>query len=181
MKTRKRLLSFIVGRPGLLRNCVMRLMCLLRRKWLPSQLQPDHRFVRTLQSPHHLVFDKRSGRYEISSQAFGPSSSDETLSGDIEEILLSDGLEATAMYPAVRDAVGAASVTIRQILDAAASVEHDPVIVNWYHGAVRGTKLKSVRKRLSQAALEIIPIDQKRAAELQKAWQAKQNQKAPSS
>ncbi|MGJ5149906.1 hypothetical protein [Bradyrhizobium sp. HKCCYLR1023] len=179
MKMRKRLLSFIVGRPGLLRNCVMCLMCLLRRKWLPSQLQPDYRFVRTLQSPHHLVFHERSGRYEISSQAFGPSSSDETLSGDLEEVLLSDGLKATAMYPAVRDAVGAASVTVRQILDTKATVEHDPVIVNWYHGAVRGTKSKSVKRRLSQAAQEIIPIDQQKAAELEKAWQ--ETRKASSS
>lgn len=147
-------------------------MCLLRRKWPQSHLQPEFRFIRTLQSPHHLIFDERTGRYNISSQAFSPSGSDGTLSGDLEQILLVDGLSTTAMYPAVRDPVGAASVTIGQIREANATVEHDPVKWNWYHGAVRGSKARRVRKRLSEVAIEIIRIDQIRAAELEAAWKA---------
>ena len=166
MKVGKRLLSFIVGRRGLLRNSTMRLMLLLRRKWQPSHLQPDFRFIRTLQSPHHLVFDEHTGQYSISSQAFTPSGSDGALSGDLEQVLMADGLIATAMYPAVRDAVGAASLTVGEIRRADATVEHDPVQGNWYHGAVRGSKSRSVKRRLSAAAVEIIPIDQIRAAEL---------------
>jgi hypothetical protein len=147
-------------------------MCLLRRKWPRSRLQPEFRFIRTLQSPHHLIFDERTGRYHISSQAFTPSGADGALSGDLEQILLVDGLSTTAMYPAVRDPVGAASVTIGQIREANATVEHDPVKWNWYHGAVRGSKARSVRKRLSEVAIEIIRIDQIRAAELEAAWKA---------
>jgi hypothetical protein len=148
-------------------------MWLLRRKWPQSRLQPEFRFIRTLQSPHHLIFDERTGRYNISSQAFTPSGSDGALSGDLEQILIADGLAATAMYPAVRDPVGAASVTIGQIREANATVEHDPVKWNWYHGAVRGSKVRSVRKRLCEAAIEIIRIDQIRAAELEAAWKVK--------
>lgn len=173
MKMRKRLLSFIVGRPGLLRDSAMCLMYLFRRKWPPSRLRPEFRFIRTLQSPHHVIFDERTGRYGISSQAFNPSSSDGTLSGDLEEVLVSDGLSPIAMYPAVRDPVGAASVTVGQIGDALAHVDHGPVRRNWYHGEVRGTKARSVKKRLSNVAVEIIPIDQARAAEFKAAWEEK--------
>jgi hypothetical protein len=175
-----RLFSFIVGRPGLLRDRTMRLMLLLRSKWPPSRLQPEFRFIRTLQSPHHVIFDERTGRYGISSQAFTPSSSDGALSGDLEQILLNDGLVATAMYPAVHDPVGAASLTIGQIREAQATVEHDPVNWNWYHGAVRGSKPRGVKKRLSNVAIEIIPIDQARAAELEMSWKEKKAQRLSS-
>jgi hypothetical protein len=147
----------------------MSLMRLTRTKSLSSQLRPDLRFIRTLQSPHHLVLDGLTGQYRISSKAFGPSSSDNKLSGDLEQILLQDGLEPTAMYPAVRAAVGAASLTIKQIIDNGASVEHDPVWTNWYHGSVSGTKKQKVREKLRKAAAELIPIDQAEAERLDKA------------
>jgi hypothetical protein len=69
------------------------------------------------------------------------------------------------MYPAVRDPVGAAALTIGKLREVQATVEHEPVALNWYHGAVRGPKARGVRKQLSEAAVEIIPIDQARAAE----------------
>lgn len=146
-------------------------MCLLRPKWPHSRLQPEYRFIRTLQSPHHVVPDERTGRYRISSKAFGPSSSDGTLSGDLEQILVADALSPTAMYPAIRDPVGAASVTIGQIRSVSAQVEHDPAKWNWYHGAVRGTKPRGVRNMLCDLAVEIIAIDQVRARELENAWE----------
>lgn len=110
-----------------------------------------------------MIPDELTGEYRVSSKAFGPSSSDGTLSGDLEQILVEDGLDATAMYPAVRDPVGAASVTLAEILATGARVAHDPMQVNWYHGAVTGTKPKGVRARLRDKAVEIIPIDQARA------------------
>jgi hypothetical protein len=152
-------------------------MCRLRQKWLASRLQPEYRFIRTLQSPHHVVLDKRLGRYRISSKAFGPSSTDQTLSGDLEQVLLQDGLSATAMYPAVSDPVGAASITIGQLRAASASVsvDHDPTCSNWYHGAVTGTKPQGIRNKLLDHVLEIIPIDQERAKAFAEAHQARQN------
>jgi hypothetical protein len=144
----------------------MQLMCLLRPTWSHSRLQPEFRFIRTLQSPYHVVRDERTGRYRISSKAFSPSKADSKLSGDLEEILVSDGLSPIAMYPAVRNPVGAASLTIGQIRAAGAQVEHDPATWNWYHGSVSGTKARKVKQALVEAALEIIPIDQARAAEL---------------
>ncbi|WP_271504339.1 hypothetical protein [Bradyrhizobium sp. CCBAU 11357] len=145
-------------------------MLLLRRKWHSSKLQPEFRFIRSLRSPHHLVFDENLGRYVISSAAFKPSSGkDGTLSGDLEQILAFDGLEPTAMYPAVRDPVGAASVTIAEIHAVKATVEHDPTWRNWYHGAVRGTKSKGANRQLSKRAKEIIPINQALAAKFDQA------------
>src|ERR1700693_5446569 len=93
VKIRQRSLSFIVGRRGLLRDCVMIFIRLLRQKLPTSQLQPDLRFIRTLQSPYHIVPDEKTGLYRISSKAFSPSSADGKLSGDLEQILRTDGLE----------------------------------------------------------------------------------------
>ncbi len=61
------------------------------------------------------MLDKASGRYRISSKAFGPSSSDGALSGDLEQLLVEDGLDPLALYPSVDRAVGAASLTIGDI------------------------------------------------------------------
>lgn len=144
----------------------------VRRKCPPSQLRPELRFIRTLQSPHHLVKDEQTGRYRISSKAFGPSSSDGKLSGDLEQILVQDGLSATAMYPAVLDAVGAAAISVGQIRAAKATVDHDPVRFNWYHGSVIGSKKRSVKKSLEAACVEIVEIDQAAAARLDAMWRA---------
>lgn len=148
----------------------MVLMRLTRRKCPSSQLQPDLRFIRTLRSPHHVVPDEQTGRYRISSKAFGPSTIDGALSGDLEQILRGDGLPATAMYPAVSSAVGAASIAIGAIRDAGATVDHDPVWKNWYHGSVFGIN-GGIKKKLHRAAAEIIEIDQAEAARF---WNAAQ-------
>jgi hypothetical protein len=113
-----------------------------------------------------VVKDEQSGRYRISSKAFGPSTVDGALSGDLEQILIGDGLSPIAMYPAVGDAVGAASISIGDIRNVGASVEHDPVWKNWYHGSVFGTKPKRVKNSLQRVAVEIIAIDQIEAARL---------------
>ena len=129
-----------------------------------SRLQPEYRFIRTLQAPDHVVLDKNAGRYRISSKAFGPSRSDGGLSGDLEQPLVADGLPALALYPAVDRAVGAASLTVGQILaHGGLSVQHVPVRSNWYHGNILGIT-GGIKKRLSKQALEIVPIDQDAAA-----------------
>lgn len=146
----------------------------LRRSWPSSRLQPEFRFIRTLQSPYHISWDER-GFYRISSKAFGPSKADKTLSGDLEEVLAYDGLQPDCMYPAVRDPVGAASVTIGQMRAAGvASVEHNPVSLNWYHGAAKGTGKDSVKRKLATAAVEFIEIDQVLAKRLHDEAEAKQ-------
>jgi hypothetical protein len=112
------------------------------------------------------VPDEETGAYRISTKAFGPSRSDGKLSGDLEQILQADGLEATAMYPAIRNPVGAVAVTVSDILAAGATAGHDPVWTNFYHGSVSGTKPRRVREKLRDAAIEIIAIDQAEAARL---------------
>lgn len=121
-------------------------------------MQPDLRFIRTLQSPHHVVKDGQTGRYRISSKAFSPSSSDGKLSGDLEQLLQEDGLHATAMYPAVSGAVAAAAISVGRIRDAGATVEQDPVCRNWYHGAVgdiSSSKKLSCTKRRPRSSRSI--------------------------
>jgi len=88
------------------------------------------------------------------------------VSGDLEQVLAADGLGPTAMYPAVRDAVGAASLTVHDIQSLQANVDHDPTDKNWYHGIITGCNSKSVKRRLRNAASEIVPIDQAKAQEL---------------
>ena len=151
----------------------MILMRLSRRKYPSSQLRPELRFIRTLQSPYHIVRDERTGKYRVSSKAFSPSSADGGLSGDLEQLLIGDGLSATAMYPAVQGAVGAAAIAIGRIRDAGARPEHDPVWHNWYHGSVFGIT-SGVKKRLNKAASEIVPIDQAEAARLHALWDGAQ-------
>lgn len=138
-------------------------MMLLRRKRTSSQLLPDSRFIRTLQSPHHVVPDKKTGLYRISTKAFGPSKGDGGLSGDLEQILRSDGLPPLAMYPSLERSVGAAAILVRDIQAAGGRVEHDPVWQNWYHGSVFGVT-GAVKKKLLKAAVEIVAIDQHEAA-----------------
>lgn len=139
------------------------IMCRLRQTWQTSALLPDFRFIRTLQAPDHIVFDKKLSRYRISSQAFRPSSSDNGLSGDVEQILWTDGLSPLALYPSVSRSIGAASLTIGDIQAQNLTVHHEPVCLNWYHGAVRGIRTGD-GKRLSRLAIEIVPIDQEQAA-----------------
>ena len=138
-------------------------MFLTRKAWPISTLLPEFRFVRTLQAPDHIVFDKRISRYRISSQAFRPSSEDGGLSGDLEQLLLYDGLSATAFYPSVKRSIGAASLTVGDVNSLDLSVHHEPVLNNWYHGAVRGIR-SSHSKKLSRLAAELIAIDQSEAA-----------------
>lgn len=147
---------------------MMFVMCHVRETWPISKLLPDFKFIRTLQTPHHIVFDKRLSRYRISSQAFRPSSADNALSGDLEQLLNFDGLSAVALYPAVNLEIGAASLTVREIRSHDLTVHHEPVWVNWYHGAVRGIQSgkagQKTKKALCALATEIIAIDQVEAA-----------------
>lgn len=135
-------------------------------------LEPNYRFIRTIQSPDHVVFDELKGRYRLSSKAFGPSSSDGCLSGDLEQLLVRDGLPVLAMYPAVGRAVAAVSLEIQLICEHEAThgigVKHDPVLENWYHGSVfgRGLKKQKLRERFCALAEEMVPIDQTEATRL---------------
>lgn len=137
-------------------------MCRLRKKKSTLTL-PEFCFVRTLQAPQHLVFNKATDRYEFSSAAFGPSSRDGSLSGDLEELLVCDGLDAFALYPSVNRGVGAAAFKIKDAREIGFDLGHEPVKANWYHGGVRGNFSKANRKKLQNIAKQVIAIDQKLA------------------
>jgi hypothetical protein len=133
-----------------------------RRKALSS---PDSRFVRTLQSPDQVVYDAKQKCWRASSAAFGPSSKDRSLSGDLEELLVVDGLRADSLYPAVGRAVGASTFTVRQAQALGVAVDHDPVWTNWYHGAARfhgmnTSAIGKAKKNLQNIALDFIAINE---------------------
>ena len=125
--------------------------------------QPEVYFIRTLQAPDHIVFNKSTNLYEFSSQAFNASSGGGSLSGDLEEILIFDGLEGLTLYPSVSRGVGAAAFKVQDALNLGFTIGHEPVVRNWYHGGVRGDFKKSKKQSLKQAAREIVPIDQAQA------------------
>lgn len=158
-----RVISSMIGRPGLRRRIAMVVMRACRRR--RTIAQPDLRFVRTLQSPDQVIYDAKLGQWRPSSAAFGPSSSkDKSLSGDLEELLAADGLAVDALYPAVDRAVGACSFTIEQARALGVEVGHDPVWTNWYHGGARFPGMSSsavsrAKKKLRDAAVELVAID----------------------
>ena len=145
----------------------MTVMCSLRRTRLPQELLADRHFIRTIQSPSHVVRDASTGLYRISSKAFSPSSEDKTLSGDLEQLLLADGLHATSLKPALSRVVGSFALKIGQLRDQNLGVSHDPMWDNWYHGAITGITTKRHKENLRKNAIELIPIDQEEAAKLE--------------
>jgi hypothetical protein len=108
----------------------------------------------------------------LSSKAFGPSSDDGCLSGDLEQPLAEDGLPALTMYPAVGRAVAAFALKIRSIREHEGTygigVKHDPVYENWYHGSIFGAGLKKQKLKDNFRALaeEMVAIDQAEATRL---------------
>lgn len=122
--------------------------------------RPDLRFIRTVQAPEHVVEDKHTKQWRFSSQAFRASTGDHGLSGDLEELLVNDGLAADSLYPAVDRAVGAAAFRVQDALNLGLSVHHEPAPKNWYHGSVRGKLDKGIQQRLRDSAQALVPIDE---------------------
>lgn len=159
-----RLLCFLVGRPGIRRSLTMHLMCRVRRTLLSSELSSDYQFIRTIQSPDHLVRDELTGLYRVSSKAFHPSRSDGTLSGDLEQLLTRDGLTVTDFQSSVARVVGKYGIKIAQVRARGFEAEHRPMAQNWYHGAICGNFTRSKRRKLYEDAVAIMDIDQRLAA-----------------
>jgi hypothetical protein len=133
------------------------------RKKRSTLSRPDALFVRTLQAPDQLVFNKATNEWELSSQAFSASSTDGSLSGDLEELLEADGLETLSLYPSLDRAVGAVGFTVQTATGLGLTVGHEPMKANWYHGGVRGNLNKGNKRKLKDAAISLVAIDQKRA------------------
>lgn len=155
----------------------MRVMKWVRRTLASSQLQPEGLFVRTLQGPppNHVKLEKSTGRYIMSSQAFKPSSGDGKVSGDLAQLLETDDLPPTALYPAVRNPLGAAAVSIGAVRELGCDCEHSPMLTNWYHGGLTGIgkdRKHQLKRALVEASFEIIPIDQDEARRQEKAIEA---------
>jgi hypothetical protein len=159
---KRRVLSLLVGRPGLRRRLAMALMKLFRARRNLSQ--PQLRIIRSLQSPDQVVYDANLKRWRPSSAAFGPSKEDGSLSGDLEELLLADGLSVDALYPAVPRSVGASTFTVGEAGGLGLPVKHDPVWPNWYHGSTifpdGSSAISKAKRGLQKLAQDLIPIDE---------------------
>lgn len=172
-RVKRRFISFCVGHRGWRRTLAMKWMCRLRQK-RSTLSRPDLRFIRTIQAPDQVVFNKATERYEFSSQAFSASSTDGSLSGDLEELLVGDGLHALTLYPSIDRAVGVAGFRVEDAVNLGLTVAHEPVKTNWYHGGVRGDLKKKTRQRLKEAATELVPIGQEEA----RFWQEERDRAA---
>jgi hypothetical protein len=145
----------------------MRFMKALRPARISSSLQPESHFVRTLQAPDHVVLDKATGKYRLSSKAFGPSKVDKNLSGELEQILVADGLDITALFPVVPRAIGAVTLRVGEVRALDLDVHHHPVWVNWYHGSISGIKSRH-KDKLLKLARDLIEIDQAQAEKFER-------------
>jgi hypothetical protein len=162
---RGRLLCFLVGRPGIRRTITMKIMGHLRRTRQPSELLPNYSFLRTIQSPSHTFWDELYQEYRLSTGAFKASTSDKTVSGDLEQLLVADEVPVSEFQSSLARVVGLYAIQIQKIRDQALTVSHLPVLTDWYHGGIAGNlKPRSIREKLRDDAVAIIKVDQELAA-----------------
>ena len=130
----------------------------------PSSLLPDGRTLRTVQAPHHVK--NADGTWVVSSAAFSPSSSDKSLSVDLEQLLHADALDSTALYRELPRSVGLYALGVGELRHLVMDVDHRPIWPNWYHGGVQKIT-HGLRKKMAQHAVAVIEIDQAAAASFQ--------------
>lgn len=163
---RGRFLCFLVGHPGIRRTITMSIMLRTRRTLKSSELDPDSMFIRTIQSPSHIVKDQLTGRYVISSKAFDCSSSDKSLSGDLNQLLQRDGISYSDFKSPLKRVVAAYAIKIQQLRANGLEVLHQPIATNWYHGGAIGKFTKGVKRKLKEQCAPLIEIDQDEARRL---------------
>lgn len=139
-------------------------MRLLRPMVPSSRLLPDGRTLRTVQAPHHVK--NSDGTWVVSSAAFSPSSSDQSLSVDLEQLLHADDLDSTALYPGLARSVGLYALGVGELRQLGMEVDHRPIWQNWYHGGVQNISHR-LRKKMAKNAVAVIEIDQMAAASYQ--------------
>lgn len=140
----------------------MRLLYRFRRRRMSSYLRPDGRVLRSIQAPHHVTSE--DGRLRISSAAFSTSSGDDgSCSVDLEQLLQEDNLTATTLYPSIPRSVGLVSLKVGRLREVAVTVEHEPVVHNWYHGGLGGAEIRKkkskLKKLLAQECEPVVEID----------------------
>lgn len=137
------------------------------RKARSTLVRRDMRFIRTIQAPQQIVFDKYLNRFRLSSAAFGPSSSDGYLSGELEELFIADGLPLNILYPNIERAVGVAAFRVQDAIGLGLVVRHDPATRNWYHAGVGGSFKGRTKEKLRDFSKEMLPLDQAAARRFQ--------------
>lgn len=134
---------------------------------LLDQLDANLRGARTLQAPQQVAFDHGLQQYVVGPAAFRPQS-DGTISLDLEEALLSDGLPIDGAYGGVARAVGLVAHTVGRLEAAGFAVSHRPVDGNDYHGEAAGSPSRSERRALADTCEIVRAIDQVEAARQQR-------------
>lgn len=128
---------------------------------MPTAIDPlrdELRVLRTLQAPEQVSFDPLTGQWVPTSAAFRPQS-DGSISVDLEEAQVRDGLPLIHGYPRVGRAVGLVAHTVARMKAAPYTVTHEIVPENDYHGEARGKPSSSVRAKLAAQCEIIIPLD----------------------
>lgn len=137
-------------------------MKLLRRCKKPSYWLPDCDALRTIQSPWHVTPNDATRSFRITSAAFNPGKDDNSVSVDIGQLLREDALEPDILYPALKQSVGLAAITVELIRQIQLDLHHAPVFSNWYHGGIVGNfNNRKKSRKLAEFANEHVlrPID----------------------
>lgn len=142
-----------------------------------GKLAPNLRALRALQAPEFVHMDPSTNKWRASSAAFKPQS-DGTISVDLEEALVRDGLPLTHGYPRVDRAVGLVAHTVERLVKDGFTVTHVPVAGNDYHGEAAGKPSSGISRRLAAECEEIVAISGAEAERIRDEKLARQAQRA---
>jgi hypothetical protein len=99
-------------------------------------------------------------QYRLSSKAFNPSTSDKTVSGDLEQLLVADEVPVSKFKSSLGRVVALYAVQVEKIHIQELIVSHLPVRTNWYHGGIGGKLTDRIKRKLKDEAVAIVEIDQ---------------------
>lgn len=122
-----------------------------------APLQNHHRVLRTIQVPGQAVFDPATAKWEVTSSAFSPQS-DGTISVDLEEVQLEDGVQLTHGYPRVQNAAGLVAHRVHRLRADGFEVYRDPLPQNKYHGEAKGKPPRKVCRKLADDCEIVVPV-----------------------
>lgn len=103
-----------------------------------NQIDASDTIIRRINPQQHVVWDENRGCSRISSKAFSPSSgSNDGMSVDIEQLMLSDGVDPR-QYVTTPVFTGSVAFSAGAARAWGLMVGYDPLWTNPYHGEVWG-------------------------------------------
>lgn len=139
----------------------------MRRQRPPSSLLPEGLSLRTIRSPFHVVLDSKTNNMRVSSAAFEPTD-DGAVSIELGQLLETDTLSLTALYPSLTQSVALVAHKVGTLRGKSLTVHHEPMVENWYHGGIRGDFKQAVKRHLAKNCIFVVGLD---APQAKKFWE----------